>query len=264
MKRFFRLSKKLGICGAFALCFLPLCVLADATIQQQGLGSHMGPKTNWTRTVRIKGTKMRIDALHDGESSVYIYDLETGKRYRLDEKKHQIFVQDLAEESKREEGHLAYQIMKKVIKPTGRQLQIAGNSCDEFTFDLQVPTRLGQGPTFVLHDHGTVCASQVIDAGKDVIDFVHEAKRRGYLPAAWVFSPSGPQVGPYFYGDQTNVLLLSTSSESEYEGGIAYGLPSMGSNTLEMKLTAVNSDRIPDETFQIPSDWKTKKEPTLH
>jgi hypothetical protein len=255
------LSKKLGACAAFALSLYPLSVLADATIQQQGIGSHMGAKTNWTRTVRIKGTKMRVDAEHDGEISVSIYDLVAGKRYRLDEKKHQVLVQDLAEENKREDENFAYGRMRKVVKPTGRQLQIAGSSCDEFTFDLQVPTRLGQGPALVLHDHGTVCASQVIAAGKDVIDFVHEPKRRDYLPAASVLSPSGPQVGPYFYGDQTNVLLLSVTADSEYEGELAYGLPGRGSNTFEMKVMAVNSDPIPDQIFQIPTDWKMSKEP---
>lgn len=264
MKRFLKWGKKLLIFGALALCFLSVRVLADATIQQQGIGSSMGTKTNWTRTVRIKGTKLRVDVLHDGESYVSIYDLEAGKRYRLDEKNHQIFVQELAEESKREEDHLAYKVMKRVVKPTGRQLQIAGNACDEFTFDLQVPTRLGQGPTFVLHDQGTVCVSQVIPAGKDVIDFIHEAKRRDYLPATSVLSPSGPQVGPYFYGSQTNVLLLSAKSESEYEGGLAYGLPGMGSSTFEMKVTALNLDPLANEIFQIPTDWKMKKEPTPH
>ena len=264
MNRFPKMGGKVSTIVAFVLCLLPIPVLADATIEQQGLGSGWGPKTSWTRTLSIKGTKMRIDAVHDSESSVYIYDLEAGKRYRLDQKKHQIFVQDLAEESKREKEYLIYKHMRKIIKPTGRQLQIAGSACDEFTFDLQAPTRPMGGASSVLHDHGTVCASQVIPAGKDVINFVHEAMRRGYQAAASIFSPSGPQIGPYFYGDQTNVLLLSANSESEYEGGHTLDVGGMGSSKSGTKLTAVNSNPIPDEMFQIPIDWKMKKEPTPH
>lgn len=264
MKRLLRPFGKAGVCFVFAAYLAPATLSADATVQQQGVSSGVLPKTNWTRTLRIKGTKMRVDSVRGSDTFIYVYDLEAGKRYRLDEKKHQVFVQDLAEESERLKTSLMFQNLKKVIKPTGRQLQIAGTACDEYTFDLQAPTHPSRGFSFVLHDHGTVCASQITPVGKDLINFVHEAMRRGYLVAASVCSPFASQIGPYFYGDQTNVLLLSANSESEYEGGIALDVGGMGPSQSRMTVTTINPDPVPDEIFQIPSDWKRKTESTPH
>jgi hypothetical protein len=156
---------------------------------------------------------------------------------------------------------LMLQHLKKVIKPTGQQLEVGGMACDEYTFDLQAPTRPTQGLSSILHDHGTVCVSQIISGGADVANYVHEAKKRGYVSAAAPCSPTPSPIGPSFFGEQTNVLVLSARTESVSETPPGLGLGAMGRVENNTTVTAIRIDLIPEETFQIPADWKVKQEP---
>jgi len=204
---------------------------------------------------------MRLDTEHESETHVYIYDLEAGKRYRLDAKRKEVFVMDLAGMSERWRGSVMSQNLRKVIKPTGQKLEIAGVACDEYTFDLQAPTRPWRGLSSVLHDHGTVCVSQSVPAGIDVVNFVHEAGKRGYVAAATICSPTASAIGYYFYGDQPNVLVLSSKTESAYEGAPSPDIHAMTAVENTTTVTSISVDSIQDAIFQIPTDWKLKKEP---
>lgn len=253
---------KFAACLNLLLCFLPACLSADVSITEQGTRRGSVPKAAWTRTLRIKGLKMRVDYDLGSGGDVYIYDLEAGKRYRLDAQKKEAFILDLPAESERSKVSLMFQSLRKVIKSTGKKLEVGGLACDEYTFDLQVPVRsLPQGLGMILHDHGRVCVSQVIPSGVEFASFVHEIRKRGYLPAVSTCSPSDSPIGTFFYGDQPNVLVLSVKSESVFEVDpqIAIGVTSWVEFT--KALVAVNSDPIPDEIFQIPADWKVKNEP---
>lgn len=207
---------------------------------------------------------MRVDAVNGLGSFLLIYDLDGGKRYRLDEKKKQVFVMDLKEESERMKGTLMFQNLRKVIKPTGRQLQIAGVPCEEYTYDLQAPTGLWHGVSMILHEKGTVCATQTLAAGRDAMTFIHDALKRDYIAGAYACGSFSSPVGPSFYGEQTNLLLLSSTSESGFEGGVALDVGGMGSSQYSMTVAAINMDQIPEEVFWIPPGWKMKKESTPH
>ena len=87
MERFLKLYGRATLSLFSVIFLLPFNVFADATIQQKGTSSGRTSKTSWSRTRRIKGTKMRVDAVNGLGSFLLIYDLDGGKRYRLDEKK---------------------------------------------------------------------------------------------------------------------------------------------------------------------------------
>ena len=102
-------------------------------------------------------------------------------------------------------------------------------------------------------------ASQTIPEGTEVTNFVLEAKKRGYTVAIGALSPSQSAIGPYFFGQQPNVMVLAASSESNVNGpGTELG--AMTNVTTTFTMNDINSDAIPDEDFQIPPDWKQKKE----
>jgi hypothetical protein len=88
---------------------------------------------------------MQVDFEGHSGSSIQIYDLEAGKRFRLDAMKKEVFVMDLAAESERWKGMLVLEHLRKVINPTGQHLEVGGVGCDEYTFDLQAPTRPSKG-----------------------------------------------------------------------------------------------------------------------
>ena len=173
---------------------------------------------------------MRVESKHGSESHVYIYDLVAGKRYRLEAKQKIAFVMDLgAEERRRLIGVPLFENLRRVIKPTGKQLEIGGMACDEYIFDLQAPTRPYQGISYVLHDSGTVCVSQVIPGGVDIANFVHEAQKRVFLVAAAVCSPTGRRLCRIFMGTNLirmqcyfppgpNLLTRATNSPATFKG----------------------------------------------
>lgn len=244
---------------ALALC--PIQVWGDVTVTQHGKLGGTAPNEVWTRKLRIKGLKMRVETLYGKKTRVIkIYDLETGKRFRLNPQRKEAFVLDLAPLSEHWRGRVIPKNLARAIHPTGNKTESLGTSCDEYTFDLQAPLAPSDRMNAILHDTGTVCVSQSISSGVEFTNFVHEAKNRGYTAAAAVCSPTVSSIGFYFYGDEPNVMVLFAKTESAYEGGpggILHGITTV-ENT--MSVTEISSDAIPDEEFKVPADWKIRKD----
>src|SRR5712692_10082788 len=146
-----------------ALC--PIQVRADITVTQHGKQGGVAPNEVWTRKLRIKGLKMRVETLSGKESHVSVYDLETGKRIRFNPQRKEALVLDLAPLSEHLRGSIILAKLARAIRPTGKNIEILGTSCDEYTLDLQAPTSPSRGMSAILHDTGTVCVSQNIPGG---------------------------------------------------------------------------------------------------
>lgn len=255
-----RPCKNLRTILMLVLTVCPIQVRAEVTVTQHGKQGGVAPSEVWTKKLRIKGLKMRVETSRGKKTYVSIYDLETGKRFRLDPQRKEAFVLDLAALSEHERRGVIPKNLTRAIHPTGKKNESLGVSCDEYTFDLQAPTASWRGMSAVLHDTGTVCVSQNIPNGVEFTNFVHEAKKRGYTAAASVCSPTLSPIGLYFYGDEPNVMVLSARTESAFEGGPVFGLHGMTSVENTMSVTEINSELIPDEEFQVPADWKIKKD----
>src|SRR5262249_32101214 len=144
---------------------------------------------------------------------------------------------------------------RRVVKETGKQGTVSGFNCDEYTFDLQAPTGPSHGIQLVEHDNGTACVSEKIPEGVEVTNFVLEARKRGYTMAASFFSPTTSFLGPYFFAQQPNVIVLRADAESKV------GPTELGFYlTSHLTISDIRSDVIPDEDFQIPTDWKQVKD----
>ncbi len=245
---------------ALALCTIP--VRADITVTEKGKSTGLGSSGDWTRKLRIKGLKMRVESSYAKERHITIYDLETGKRIRLIPEHKEAFVMDLGALSQRVTENINPKSLTRVIRPTGNKnkTEIPGEICDEYAFELGAHPAGPHGSGFIQHDTGIVCVSQSILGGIEFTNFVHEAKKRGYTAAAAIFSPSASPIGLYFYGDEPNVMVLSAKSESGVESGLAFELHSMTRSDQSMNVTEISSEAIPDESFQIPADWKIKKD----
>jgi len=110
----------------------------------------------------------------------------------------------------------------------------------------------------IFHDTGTVCVSQTVPNGNEFANFVHEVQNRGYLASAAACSPTNSPVGAYFYGEEPNVMVLSAKTKSAYEGVLVPHGMILTEST--MKIVATQPDPVPEDIFQIPSDWKVKKD----
>jgi len=232
-------------------------VRADVTVSQAGKLAG-GVAEEYTKKLRLKGLKMRVDSLYGKESRTVIYNLETGKKFRLDVGRKEAFVSDISTSSHLASGSVITAKITRAIRPTGKQSEIIGKSCTEYTFDLRIPHALSSGGSTVERESGTVCVSQSIAECIEITNFVHEAKRRGYAQAASSWAPTSSINGIYFYGDEPNVMVLFAKTESSFEHALTVGLNPLPPIENTMKVTEINADAIPEDVFQIPAGWKIK------
>jgi hypothetical protein len=248
-----------------AVVFLLLPVLASADVSIVLQGSR-GKAINapFTNTLRIKSTKMRVENRYGSDVRVTIYDLGLGKRFRLDSARREVFVMDLAAVSKKWSNQIIEKKLTRNVQSTGKRKEISGMSCDEYTFELTAPVAPWHGELDqvkqIARDNGSVCVSQNIPAGVEYTAFVHEAIKRGYSLVAALCSPTFSLVGSYFYGEEPNVVVLSAETESGFENGLRTGHPDFNGTKGTATILTIKSDAISDEEFQIPSDWKVKKD----
>jgi hypothetical protein len=72
-------------------------------------------------------------------------------------------------------------------------------------------------------------------------------------------SPTQSSIGFYFYGQEPNVMVLAAKTESAVEG---LGMEGHAMSAIKNAVTVsdIKSRPIPDEDFQIPTDWKQIKD----
>jgi hypothetical protein len=244
----------------FALS-MPHLVSADVTVNQQGYKFGDRSVALWTRTIQVKGLKMRADFRKGSQRAIRIYDLVAARRYLLDPAKKVAFELDLRKDRDVTKDQIDLKQLRRLIQATGNKDEINGIACDEYTFDLQVPIHYSLGFSILKHDFGTVCVSQSLQPGIEFTNFVREAIKRGFNVPAGICSPTEPGIGHLFYGDQPNVMVLSAKAMSDYLNNAGPG----GFNQKirienDMAVASIQSDPIPDETFRVPADWKIKKQ----
>lgn len=259
MKHRVRLLGRNAVYFAAALASLPFAVLADTSVVQQIEHNGAALTESHTRTLQVKGLKMRAESRNASETYASIYDLEAGKRYRLDPKHKEVFVGDLAAQSKEFEDVWLVRNMQKAFKPTGKKAEFGGQACDEYLFEMQAPGERFHGRQAFLHDSGAVCVSQSIPSGAEFANFVHEAQKRGYTSVAASCSASDSPLGAYLYDERPNLMVLSAKTKS-----MSKGVPSKPNGMVfietTMTVVAISSDIIPEDAFRIPSDWKVRKD----
>lgn len=233
-----------------ALLVPPVRADVSATYQIKRSGSWAFE--NYTRTLRVKGLKLRLETKVKSTLRVTIYDLETGKRYRPDPRHRQIFVTDLNAAAKRELEHVAVNRLKRELRATGNKREIIGSTCEEFVFELQAPSVRSS-----LRDSGTACISTTNPAGVEIANFVNEAKKRGYATAAALWSPHYSPICSFFYMGEPNTLVVSAKIESleVFLAGADWRMDSAAT------LTELSLSPISDELFRLPSDWKLREDP---
>lgn len=254
------------VCGStlaivsLTLSVSTITVHADIRVRQN-VTRTLGKATNArTRTIEIKGLKMRLEAGQGTQSRVTIYDLESGKRFRLSNSSKEVFELDLGPVSKRWKEEIVQNKMDRMIRPSGGKYEVSGISCDEFTFEFQAPISLrGREPRQIAHDRGTVCLSVTTPAGAEFASFVHEAKKRGYVLAVAILSPTFSPIGSYFFGEEPNVMVLSAVTKFGYDSLPGAQNPSWAIEE-SWTVTGIRSESISDEDFRVPPDWKLKRD----
>jgi len=249
---------------SLALVTILIAVSADisrADVLMTQHGKRVGyPSEKWTRTLRIKGLRMRVDGTKNGNEFIIIYDLNSGKAYQLYPKHKEAIVVDLKLASATPNGRLPDEF-RRSIKETGNKKDIGGVNCNEYKLDFQVsvakPRHLGDE---VLNTNGTFCVSQTTPEGVEVANFVQEAMKRGYGVATSLLSPTQSSFGSYLFDQEPNMLVVGSTIETRIKTTFVQGKSEfMGTATDTLTTSEIKSESISDEYFQIPNDWKQKQ-----
>lgn len=259
MKLHFAFTSIIGFSVAATWLSLPCTLRADTAVVQQVKEESPAAIQSFTRSLFVRGYKLRMDSKGDSKTLTFIYDLEAGKRYRLDPKRKEVYVADLSYQAKVLQGTLILQQIKSSIRPTGSDLEIDGIRCREFEFDLQAPAPVYHSRQIILHDAGTACLSLHVTGATELTSFVREARKRGYFSAAALFSPTDSVLGAFFYGDESDAMLMFSISKSEPESRSG-PLEASPFARMEIKTVSVKTQTFPDDTFRIPPDWKVKQD----
>ncbi len=249
---------------SLTLCVSTIPVHADIRIGERGTRSSANTKrVSWTRTIEIKGLKMRLESGQGMPFRVTIYDLESGKRFRLSSSSKKVFVLDLGPISKSWKEEIVQNKMDRVISLSGRKYEVSGLPCDEYTFEFQSPISLHRFESRqIAHDRGRVCLSKTVPGGAEFASFVHEARKRGYILAVAILSPTFSPIGSYFFGEEPNVMVLSAVTKFGYDSLPGAQIPSTATTAIEESwtVTEIKSEPISDEDFRVPPDWKLKRD----
>jgi len=192
-----------------------------------------------------------------GGDFITIYDLSNGKGYQLYPERKEALVFDLKSASGPPSG-ISPDEFKRSIKETGKKKEIGGMSCSEYKLDrLESASDPRYGIGTMMNISGKFCVSQTIPEGIEVASFVHEAMKRGYRVATSALSPTQSPIGSYFLDQQPNMLVVGSTIETRIRNTFPNMNPEPMATITDTWTTAeIKSDPIPDEDFQIPTDWK--------
>jgi hypothetical protein len=226
---------------------------ADVTIfERDQQGGNVSPDL-LIRKLEIKGLKMRLETRRGSTVFITIYELESGRRIRLDPKHKEALVAELKMVSEQLQSQIVIKDSKREVRSTGAKGEFQGAVCQAYEFELVTRWRTAHG---ALLDSGTVCISESIPGGAEFADFVEEAIRRGYPAAAAACSPVHSLAGDRLYGTDLRGIAFSSKTDSRFIGGLG-----LTENT--MNVTEVSVSSIPDDEFEVPARWKIKQDKLL-
>lgn len=242
--------KRVVLTGIVCLC--PLLVVparADVTVKLVTKGP-MGdsPTVNY-----IKGTRMRSETSFGDRQMISIVDAATRQMVVLDPQTREAVTYDLTKISDEMRRTAKPEDTKVSLTPTGETKELLGRKCDGYTLTLTMSVNMGGAPARVTIG-GPVWLAKDAPGSKDWTNFFKTAGESG------LFFGGGPAGGPQA---QSQALMYKAFAET---GGIPYqqeirvkaeGGPKPGQPepTVTMTVTAVSTEPIPDDMFQVPAGY---------
>jgi len=221
---------KIFVLAAAALALTSLCFADTTIVEKVESGPMMGqPATNTMQTMKIKGTKARID--HADQSKYQILDLSAKKMYMIDPDKKEAMV--MSTDMLNAAGAMfknANQGTEVNVQNTGNVRTVNGFKCTDYVISLKGP----MGMT----------SKQCVTTDVDSADF--EA-----------FRPYAEGMIKAFLGDK-GMWKLPKGMPASSETTISI----MGQNhTGRTDLQKITKDEIPASVFEIPADYKITEAP---
>jgi hypothetical protein len=245
-------------CTALIVSLLASPAFADVTMTSQVTGKGLGKMAEAQSISYIKGMKMRTDSVLGGNPTTTIIDLEGQKFISINHKKKEALVYDMAKFRQDMDQVVKGAEATSSLKPNGEKREIAGRSCDGYTMNVTMPWAMSKDMEMTMVMNGPVFIAKGAPGAADFGRFYLAAAERGFIAndprAAKGAAPQTKGMTALYkaIAETGGVPYLMEVSMKIEGGGPMAGMMN--------KITAVATDEVPADKFEIPAGFKVKNE----
>jgi hypothetical protein len=254
-----------SVCTAVIVSALATPAFADVTITSQVTGKGLGKAAESQSITYIQGMKMRTDSTLADSPASTIIDLEAQKFISVNHKKKEVQVYNLAEFRQTMEKSVSTSAAKTSMTPNGQKKEIAGKSCDGYDLSVSIPMKLGGDAEMMMVMTGPVFVAKNSPGAADYKKFYLAAAEKGFIA-------SDPRVAK---GAPQQAKGMTEMYRAMAEAGVAYSMEMsmkiegggpmssmmnkvMGGTAFTNTVTALSTDPIAADKFQVPSGYNVK------
>ena len=254
------------LCTVVVVGLLATPAIADVTMTSQVTGKGIGKAAESQSIVYIKGLKMRNDSTLGDTPTTMIIDIETQKFISINHKKKEAQVFDMAQFRQDMDKTMKAGQAQATLKPNGQKREVAGKSCDGYDIAVTTPMVIGQGAEMKIVMTGPVFIAKGVPGSADYSKFYLAAADKGFIMSDPRAAKGGAQQAkgttelhkaiaetggiPYF-------MEMTMKIEG---GGPMAGMMNkmMGGSAFSNTVTAVSTDAVAGDKFDIPAGYKVK------
>lgn len=254
---------------ASATTMLPLAAEDSATAGDvrlvESTRDQAGSRTiDGVRTTSIKGTRMRLETVRDGEPMTTIFDVPAGKTITLEAKKKRATWRDVDRRNAKLEQEYPRARVTVTVTPTGATRTLVGVECREHTVSVRVPMTRSEG--LVLTMTGTVWLASDVPGAPDYDAFASAAIERQIVlgPASdnkilLAITRAQTELYRALGGLHAVPYLVETATNVDGKGMLAGMVRKIVSGTQRTEVTRVSIEPLADDLFVVPAGWKSEK-----
>jgi hypothetical protein len=258
-----------SLCIAAVAGLLAAPAFADVTLTSTMAGKGFGKMADGQSVSHIKGLKMRTDSTVGGTPTSIIIDLDAQKFISINHKKKEAQVYDMAKFRQDLDKAIKQGEAKASLKPNGQTREVSGRACTGYDMNVAVPFAMGgEGSEMTMIMSGPVFIAKGAPGSAEFAKFYLAAAERGFIAsdpraAKGAASQTKGMTELYKAIAETGGIpyLMETAVKMEGAGPMA-GMMSkmMGGSGFSQTITAVTTDPVGADTFEIPADYKVKVE----
>jgi hypothetical protein len=258
-----------SLCTAAMVGLLATPAFADVTLTSTMAGKGFGKMADGQSVSFIKGMKMRTDSSFGGTPTSVIIDLDAQRFISLNHKKKEAQVYDMARFRQELDKAIKQGEAKASLKPNGEKREVSGKACTGYDMSVAVPFAMGgEGSEMTMVMSGPVFIAKGVPGTDDYKRFYLAAAEKGFIAsdpraAKGAASQTKGMTELYKAIAETDGIpyLMETGIKMEGAGPMAGMMGKMmGGSGFSQTITAVTTESIAADKFDIPADYKVKLE----
>jgi len=254
------------LCTAVVVGLVATPAFADVTVTAQVTGKGLGKAAESQSITYIKGLKMRTDSTLGDSPTSTIIDIEAQKFVSINHRKKEASIIDMTQLRQDLDKSVKAGDAKASLKPNAQKKDIAGRSCDGYDISVAMPMALGGDATMTMVMSGPIFIAKGAPGSADYAKFHLAAAEKGFImsdPRAAKGAPAQVKGMTELYkaiADTGGIpYFMEMNMKIEGAGPMAGMMNKvMGGSAFSHTVTAVSTDAVAANTFDIPAGYKVK------